>query len=146
MEEADDQWMMIRMVGGWVFLLALAHPGSPGQRAVKRLLLLLLLLWMIHAIFFRYWPSMDSPPFKSVKAISTLNACLIDHIWLLISIPQQLCTSLELFPRYVWQDICWKSQTFPITRVFCTPLRVTLTKFCCNIWCKLKWRGHWASE
>ena len=31
--------MMIRMVGGWVFLLVPAHPGSPGQRAVKRLLL-----------------------------------------------------------------------------------------------------------
>jgi len=32
--------MMIRMVGGWVFLLVPAHPGSPGQRAVKQLLLL----------------------------------------------------------------------------------------------------------
>jgi len=38
MEEADKYWMMIRMVGGWVFLLVPAHPGSPGQRAVKRLL------------------------------------------------------------------------------------------------------------
>ena len=27
------------MVGGWVFLLVLAHPGSPGQRAIKRSLL-----------------------------------------------------------------------------------------------------------
>ena len=35
--------MMMRMVGGWVFLLVPAHPGSPGQRAVKRLLLLLCL-------------------------------------------------------------------------------------------------------
>jgi len=33
---------MIRMVGGWAFLLVPAHPGSPGQRTVKRLLLLLL--------------------------------------------------------------------------------------------------------
>jgi len=33
--------MMIRMVGGWVFLLVPAHQGSPGQRVVKRLLLLL---------------------------------------------------------------------------------------------------------
>jgi len=42
MEEADKDWMMIRMVGGWVFLLVPAHPVvSPGQRAVKRLLLLL---------------------------------------------------------------------------------------------------------
>jgi len=36
--------MMIRMVGGWVFLLVPAHPGSPRQRAVKQLLLLLLQL------------------------------------------------------------------------------------------------------
>jgi len=39
MEEANKDWMMIRMVGGSVFLLVPAHPGSPGQRAVKRLLL-----------------------------------------------------------------------------------------------------------
>jgi len=38
MEEADKDWTMIRMVGGWVFILIPAHPGSPGQRAVKRLL------------------------------------------------------------------------------------------------------------
>jgi len=40
MEEADKHWMMIRVVGGWMFLLVPAHPGSPGQRAIKRLLLL----------------------------------------------------------------------------------------------------------
>jgi len=32
--------MMIRMVRGWVFLLVPAHPGSPRERAIKRLLLL----------------------------------------------------------------------------------------------------------
>jgi len=31
MEEADEDWMMIRMVGGSVFLLVPAHSGSPGQ-------------------------------------------------------------------------------------------------------------------
>jgi len=43
MEEADKDWMMIRMVGGRgsVFLLVPAHQDSPGQRGVKRLLLLL---------------------------------------------------------------------------------------------------------
>jgi len=51
MEEADKDWMLIRMVGGWVFLLVPAHPGSPGQRAVKRLLLLLL-LWKIRKLLF----------------------------------------------------------------------------------------------
>ena len=39
MKEADKDWVMVRMVGGGVFLLVPAHPGSPGQRAVKRLLL-----------------------------------------------------------------------------------------------------------
>jgi len=44
MEEADKDWMMIRLVCGWTFLLVPAHPGSPRQRAAKRLLLLLLFL------------------------------------------------------------------------------------------------------
>jgi len=38
--------MMIRMVGRWMFLLVPAHPGSPIQRAVKRLSLLFWLLWV----------------------------------------------------------------------------------------------------
>jgi len=38
MEEADKDWVMIQMVGGWMFLLVSAHPGSP-RRAIKRLLL-----------------------------------------------------------------------------------------------------------
>jgi len=38
LEEADKDWMMIRLAGGWMFLLVPAHPGSPGQRAAKRLL------------------------------------------------------------------------------------------------------------
>jgi len=35
MEEADKDWMMIRMVDGWVFLLVPSHMGSPGQRGRK---------------------------------------------------------------------------------------------------------------
>jgi len=31
MEEADKDWTTIRMVGGRVFLLVPAHPGSPGR-------------------------------------------------------------------------------------------------------------------
>jgi len=54
MEEADKDWMLIRMVGGWVFLLVPAHPGSPGQRAVKRLLLLLLLLSYVIILQVKY--------------------------------------------------------------------------------------------
>jgi len=40
MEEAHKDWMTIRMVGRWMFPLVPAHPGSPGQRTVKWLLLL----------------------------------------------------------------------------------------------------------
>ena len=48
--------MMIRMVGGWVFLLVPDHPGSPGQRAVKRLLLLFGFLdILIGTILFVLW-------------------------------------------------------------------------------------------
>jgi len=37
MEQADKDWMMIR-IGEWVnVLLVPAHPDSPGQRAVKQL-------------------------------------------------------------------------------------------------------------
>ena len=38
MEEDDKECPMIRMgVSGWMFLLVPAYPGSPGQKAVKRL-------------------------------------------------------------------------------------------------------------
>ena len=50
--------MMIRMVGGWMFLLVPAHPGSPGQRAVKRLsLLLLYYVWKFIVPKFNFWLS-----------------------------------------------------------------------------------------
>ena len=35
MEDADKDWMMIRMVGGWVFLLHGRPTGSPGQSLTK---------------------------------------------------------------------------------------------------------------
>jgi len=42
MEEAVKGWLMIRIgVSGWMFLLVPIHLGSPRQRAVKWLLLLL---------------------------------------------------------------------------------------------------------
>jgi len=34
MEEADKDWVMIRMVGGWVFFLVPAHPSSPKKTVV----------------------------------------------------------------------------------------------------------------
>ena len=37
MEEDDEGRPTIRMgVSGWMFLLVLAYPGSPGQKAVKK--------------------------------------------------------------------------------------------------------------
>jgi len=41
MEKADKGWLMIRIaMSGWMFLLVPVYLGSPGQRAVKLLLLL----------------------------------------------------------------------------------------------------------
>jgi len=38
MEEDDKGCPMVTMgVSGWMFLLVPAYPGSPGQKAVKRL-------------------------------------------------------------------------------------------------------------
>jgi len=51
------------MVGGWVFLLVPAHTGSPGQTAIKRLLLLL----QISMIFLASWV------FKVLKKLRDRN-------------------------------------------------------------------------
>ena len=38
MDEVDKWRLMMRIgVSGWMFLLVLAHPGSPGSTAVKQL-------------------------------------------------------------------------------------------------------------
>jgi len=66
MEEADKDGMMIRMVGGWVFLLVPAHPGSPGQRAVKRSLLLLLLSMLL-----KHGPSHQPADSTELQAFET---------------------------------------------------------------------------
>jgi len=51
MEKGDKGSTMIRMgVSGWMFLLVPTYPGCPRSKAVKRSLLLLLLLSYFHAI------------------------------------------------------------------------------------------------
>ena len=47
--------MVIRMVGGWMFLLVPAYPGSPGQRAVKQLLLLAINCSRLYMLNNNYW-------------------------------------------------------------------------------------------
>ena len=50
MEEDDKGCPIIRMgVSGCMFLLVPAYPGCPGSKAVKRSLLLLLLLYYLHS-------------------------------------------------------------------------------------------------
>ena len=45
MEEDDKGCPMIRMgVSGWMFLLVPAYPGSPGQKAVKRLCVCIIIM------------------------------------------------------------------------------------------------------
>ena len=51
MEEDDKGCPMIRMgVSGWMFLLVLAYPGSPGQKAIKWLCVCVCLVcYVLHA-------------------------------------------------------------------------------------------------
>jgi len=55
MEEADKDWMRIGTVSAQMFLLVAAHPDSPGKTVVKRLLYLLAVEGMLHAL---HWLSM----------------------------------------------------------------------------------------
>jgi len=83
MEETDKGWMTIRMVGGSVFLLVPAHPGSPGQRAVKRSLLLLFYVSLctkqvISKMFPKpiYWLGMEKQNLTQEKhAFTDQNKC-----------------------------------------------------------------------
>jgi len=54
MEKADKGWLMVRIgVSRWIFLLVLAHLGSPGQRATKPLLLYRCMYIIIGACTYR---------------------------------------------------------------------------------------------
>ena len=60
MEEDDKACPMIRMgVSGWMFLVVPAYPGSPGQKAVKRLCVCVCVLpgTVISATFWCYFTS-----------------------------------------------------------------------------------------
>ena len=68
-EDADKDWITIRMVGGSVFLLVPAHPGSPRQRAVKWLLCCcvwnraghyIFALWFLSSFFLFSSPNLSS--------------------------------------------------------------------------------------
>jgi len=49
MEEDGKGWLIRIGVSRWMFVQVPAHLGSPGQRAIKQLLLLLLLVACIYA-------------------------------------------------------------------------------------------------
>jgi len=126
MEEADRDWM-IGMVGGWVFLLVPAHPGSPGQRAVKWLLLLLL-LEVCHL------------PVGCKQLLQTKwHACLVQITFLCI-----LSTSHNIFVTYT-TALC---RTFSVTLLLSIPttafiLLMSTMARCLSVNCAVVASGRW---
>jgi len=91
MEKGDKGSMLTRMgVSGWMFLLVPAYPSCPGQTAVKRLLLLLLLFQMSSAL----QPQHDQHSRPSCKI-------LIDSL----SVIQFLISIGLHVPSVLWR--CW---------------------------------------
>jgi len=90
-EDAMDRgrWkQLIRMVGGWLFLLVPGHPGSPGQRAVKQLFLLLLLLQLslllaIVILLLLLLLSTTTTSYSKLQKIRFINSHDFFHIWIL---------------------------------------------------------------
>ena len=54
-----------------MFLLVPAHPGSPGQRAVKRSLLLLLNILVLAVCLVRFFDDLEPVLGKNIKLICT---------------------------------------------------------------------------
>ena len=135
--------MMIRIVGGWVFLLVPAHPGSPGQRAIKRLLLLLLLLLQEFLSFF----------------LSSRKYGLSEHILkrvdvrvgLLGDTTQYLLRMLTVIilkknnTGHIWKSLKWFRCNNSLIKVFCgihaTSRRrrniwpAEMSEKCTTVWC-----------
>jgi len=117
MEEAGKGWLMIRIgVTGWLFLLVPAHPGSPGQRAVKRLLLLYLGTWYPVLCLAHHCGKMVLSVTKNlvwiwwkIFANSTFsNELFLMHSTALLSVSFSNCRPLRgcfLIPRFLQLDV-----------------------------------------
>ena len=148
MEKDDEGSTMIRMgVSGWMFLLLPAYPGCPGSKAVKRSLLLLLLLtylltsvlWLcilsvLHiscslfllVIFvlcyclISYVCSQNSEMWLDFNTISDVNQAAV--IWLL-TLEKQGCSAM------LQAGMIWLS-----TAVIIFFIVIALTLLLCNQW------------
>jgi len=76
--------MMIRMVGGWMLLLVPAHPGSPGQRDVKWLLLLLLYLRSV-VLCFCHTVCNSKIALKNKRNLSCTNGAQKTLWWVIVT-------------------------------------------------------------
>jgi len=74
------QWMMVRMVGGWVFLLVPAHPGTHGQRAVKQCCVVVQWQWQLNVVECRQSLSLYSAlASRKISDVQTSNS--LDSAW-----------------------------------------------------------------
>ena len=114
--------MVIRIVGGWVsdwvFLLVPAHLGSPGQRAVKRLLLLLDAL--PDTSQWNHTPTLILPSstksllreLRSLSDASTLAVTLVSLKWYGCDV-LQVSSSVPLVPRCNIDDLLLAIEAAP---------------------------------
>jgi len=86
--------MIMRIVGGWVFLLVPAHPGSPRQRAIKRLLVCVLCRQskLVQKI----------KPNKWIKVLFAIFKSLIQYLLCHSDSPSTSPGCLQPCSRYQW--------------------------------------------
>ena len=127
MEETDKDWMMIRMVGGWVFLLVPAHTGSPGQRTIK----LLLLLLYVHT--HKFIACEVCVILLIVVASSSVieNNCV--NFQIITTLSPCDCMTLESFDRFVLS--CLIHSDSQLDRLLYSCINTNQ----CGLWKKIRW-------
>ena len=138
--------MMIRMVGGWVFLLVPADLGSPGQRAVKRLMLLCVLTDWHHCR--RSIKGQDRQKVKNLLVsciMIRLNVLLVEKgsLWLLgISTDTlTLCWTCKCTTQWMIIDQCdnhYTGKFWSLLKVICNGFSQNWWKVVSSCWLQYK--------
>jgi len=122
MEEDDKGCTMIRMgVSGWMFLLVLAYPGSPGQKAVKRLCVCVIDNVLTQQI--------NSTLSDSVLVSCMATALVRDFQWQRRT--SQRDANHEPKALYIQPSLCMGRNCSLITLVMCQHQHTTIVPFHC---------------